>query len=64
MRGRDGYVSDCYAEFSQSTDMMADHPLLLKLVENWDLLILVGLSGDQNLIGENQQCVGDRHESG
>jgi hypothetical protein len=43
--------------------MMADHPLLLTLVESWRLLILVGLSGDENLIGENQQCVGDGRKS-
>ena len=44
--------------------MMADHPLLLTLVENWDLLILVGLSGAENFIGENQQTVGDRDDRG
>jgi len=32
---------------------MPDHPLLLALVESWRLLILVGLSGGENLIGEN-----------
>ena len=43
--------------------MMANHPLLLTLVENWRLLILVGLSGDESLIDKNQQRVSDSHDS-
>ena len=50
-------------QLSEAADMMPDHPLLVALVENWDLLILVGLSRAENLVGENQQCVGDRHNS-
>ena len=34
--------------------MMPDQALLLAEVENWRLLILVGLSGDESLIDENQ----------
>jgi hypothetical protein len=54
---------DRNAEFPKPTDMMPNHSLLLTLIKNWRLLILVGLSGAENLIGENQQCVGDSHDS-
>jgi hypothetical protein len=40
--------------------MMPDHPLLVAWVRNGRLLFPVGLSGAENLIGENQQAVGDR----
>ena len=47
---------------SKSADMMADHPLLVAWVKNGHWLFLVGLSGGENLIGENQQAVGDRDD--
>ena len=42
--------------------MMPDHPLLVAWIRNGRLLFLVGLSGSENLIGENQQCVSDRDD--
>ena len=42
--------------------MMQDHPLLVAWSRNGRLLFLVGLSGAENLIGENQQAVGDRDD--
>ena len=43
--------------------MMPDQPLFLALIENWRPLVLVGLAGDESLIDENQQRVGDSHDS-
>ena len=40
--------------FSESADMMPDHPLPLVLVENWHPLVLVGLAGFESLIDETQ----------
>jgi hypothetical protein len=54
---------DRNTQFSESADMMPDHPLLLAFVENWHPLVLVGLAGDESLIDENQQCVSDSHDS-
>src|SRR5215471_12595698 len=42
--------------------MMPDHPLLVAWIRNGRLLFLVGLSGAENFIGENQQCVSDRDD--
>src|SRR5207245_6737573 len=41
-------------QFSESADMMPDHPLPLVLVENWHPLVLVGLAGFESLIDETQ----------
>ena len=45
--------------------MMPDHPLLVAWIRNGRLFFLVvGLSGAENLVGENQQAVGDRDDRG
>ena len=54
---------DRNAKFSESADMMSNHPLLLALVENRHSFVLVGLAGVESLIDENQQGVSDSHDS-
>ena len=54
---------DRNAKFSESADMMSNHPLLLAWVENRHSLVLVGLAGVESLIDENQQGVSDSHDS-
>src|SRR5215469_17844834 len=49
-------------QLSEAADMMPDHALLVARVRNWSLLFQVGLSGAENLVGENQQAVGDRDD--
>ena len=45
--------------------MMPDQPLLVAWIRNGRLFFLVvGLSGAENLVGENQQAVGDRDDCG
>ena len=49
-------------QLSEAANMMPDHPLLVAWIRNGRLLFLVGLSRAENLIGENQQAVGDRDD--
>ena len=51
------------AQLSESAYVMSDQPLLLALLENWQLLVLVRLAGTENLIDQKQQGVSDRYHS-
>jgi len=46
--------TDRNPQFSESPDMMPDHPLFLPLIENGRPRVLAGSAGEESLIDENQ----------
>jgi hypothetical protein len=46
--------TDRNAKFSESADVVPDHPLLLALVQYGHPFVIVGLAGLESLIDENQ----------
>lgn len=57
-------MADADAELTETANVVADKALTLVLVEEGTGALLVGLPGGQHLIDEQQEGVGDGHDSG